>query len=328
MNPMPILLFLLTIPPLFLFSDCAPVPFSCGNLDDLSISYPFLVDKRPSYCGYDGFHLTCDYSSADPKLIIFIKSQSFQVLDVDYSNNFLTVVDLALAGQSCPQSYKNTSLDFSLFEYTELDRNLALYINCTGSPNSIPTFYEIACSLGAFGGRSYYRLDNSTAIDVFGVCSSTGVVPMNQTVADMLVNSRGGMNLSEAVRAGFTVRWLPGLGWCDDCIISGGFCGYSVSNPQEHTCFCSNGTADGTCSSLLEAASCWHSRTSEDQTIEAFLHKHGTLPPKRYSYLEVKRMTESFHQKLGEAQSAWRAPENAIVACKLSKGLFHSSSNQ
>ncbi|KAJ0971539.1 hypothetical protein J5N97_019498 [Dioscorea zingiberensis] len=259
MNPMPILLFLLAIPPLLLsssqatnqrFSDCAPVPFSCGNLN-LSISYPFLVDKRPSYCGYDGFHLTCDYS-ADPKLIIFIKSQSFQVLDVDYSNNFLTVVDLAVAGQSCPQSYKNTSLDFSLFEYTEFDRNLTLYINCTGSPNSIPTFYEIACSLGAVGGHSYYRLDNSTAIDLFGVCSSIGVVPMNQTVADMLVNSRGGMNLSEAVRAGFTVRWLPGLGWCDDCIISGGLCGYNVSNPQEHTCFCSNGTADGTCLSLLK----------------------------------------------------------------------------
>ncbi|KAH7685487.1 Glycerophosphodiester phosphodiesterase protein, partial [Dioscorea alata] len=45
---------------------------------------------------------------------------------------------------------------------------------------------------------------------------------------------------------------------------------------------------------------CLHGRTSEDQTIETFLQKHGALSPKRYSYLEVKKMTKSFHHKLGE----------------------------
>ncbi|XP_039123802.1 LEAF RUST 10 DISEASE-RESISTANCE LOCUS RECEPTOR-LIKE PROTEIN KINASE-like 2.1 [Dioscorea cayenensis subsp. rotundata] len=50
---------------------------------------------------------------------------------------------------------------------------------------------------------------------------------------------------------------------------------------------------------LLEVC-CWHGRTSEDQTIETFLQKHGTVSPKRYSYLEVKKMTNSFHHKLGE----------------------------
>ncbi|KAM0944354.1 putative glycerophosphodiester phosphodiesterase, protein kinase RLK-Pelle-LRK10L-2 family [Dioscorea sansibarensis] len=53
-------------------------------------------------------------------------------------------------------------------------------------------------------------------------------------------------------------------------------------------------------STLPAEVCCWHSRTSEDQTIETFLQKHGTLSPKRYSYLEVKKMTKSFHYKLGE----------------------------
>ncbi|KAH7682565.1 Glycerophosphodiester phosphodiesterase protein [Dioscorea alata] len=52
-------------------------------------------------------------------------------------------------------------------------------------------------------------------------------------------------------------------------------------------------------STLLEVC-CWHGKTREDQTIETFLQKHGTVSPKRYSYLEVKKMTNSFHHKLGE----------------------------
>lgn len=44
---------------------------------------------------------------------------------------------------------------------------------------------------------------------------------------------------------------------------------------------------------------CWHN-TSKDQTIEIFLQKHGTVSPKRYSYSEVKKITGSFHHKLGQ----------------------------
>ncbi|CAL9115762.1 unnamed protein product [Musa textilis] len=36
------------------------------------------------------------------------------------------------------------------------------------------------------------------------------------------------------------------------------------------------------------------------QSFEAFLHQCGTLTPKRYRYSEIKRMTKSFNDKLGQ----------------------------
>ncbi|XP_052198775.1 LEAF RUST 10 DISEASE-RESISTANCE LOCUS RECEPTOR-LIKE PROTEIN KINASE-like 2.1 isoform X2 [Diospyros lotus] len=38
----------------------------------------------------------------------------------------------------------------------------------------------------------------------------------------------------------------------------------------------------------------------DDQNVEAFLKSFGSLVPKRYSYLEIKKITNSFNNKLGE----------------------------
>ncbi|XWS37635.1 hypothetical protein CRYUN_Cryun19dG0061700 [Craigia yunnanensis] len=40
--------------------------------------------------------------------------------------------------------------------------------------------------------------------------------------------------------------------------------------------------------------------TKSDQVIEAFLRNNGTLAPKRYSYSDVRKMTNSFKEKLGK----------------------------
>ncbi|KAI3952459.1 hypothetical protein MKW92_010797 [Papaver armeniacum] len=44
----------------------------------------------------------------------------------------------------------------------------------------------------------------------------------------------------------------------------------------------------------------WRVINKNDQNVEAFLRTHGSLAPKRYSYMDVKKMTNSFKEKLGE----------------------------
>ncbi|XP_051122862.1 rust resistance kinase Lr10-like [Andrographis paniculata] len=45
----------------------------------------------------------------------------------------------------------------------------------------------------------------------------------------------------------------------------------------------------------------WRRRhLSMDESIEEFLRSHNTLTPVKYSYSEIKKMTENFNQKLGE----------------------------
>uniref|UniRef100_A0ACD5YKB6 Uncharacterized protein n=1 Tax=Avena sativa TaxID=4498 RepID=A0ACD5YKB6_AVESA len=41
-------------------------------------------------------------------------------------------------------------------------------------------------------------------------------------------------------------------------------------------------------------------RSKETERIESFLQKNGTIHPKRYTYTQVKRMTKSFAEKLGQ----------------------------
>ncbi|KAJ4707066.1 Receptor-like kinase [Melia azedarach] len=44
----------------------------------------------------------------------------------------------------------------------------------------------------------------------------------------------------------------------------------------------------------------WNKKTQDDQDVEATLRNYGALAPKRYNYAEVKKMTNSFTDKLGQ----------------------------
>lgn len=44
----------------------------------------------------------------------------------------------------------------------------------------------------------------------------------------------------------------------------------------------------------------WKKQTQDDQDVEAVLRNYGALTPKRYNYAEVKKMTNSFTDKLGQ----------------------------
>ncbi|KAI5677426.1 hypothetical protein M9H77_08376 [Catharanthus roseus] len=62
---------------------------------------------------------------------------------------------------------------------------------------------------------------------------------------------------------------------------------------------------------------------TEDQDLEIFLKNHGSLTPKRYSYTEVNKMTNSFDTKLGQGGygSVYRGKlqDGTVVAVKVLK---------
>ncbi|XP_031247687.1 LEAF RUST 10 DISEASE-RESISTANCE LOCUS RECEPTOR-LIKE PROTEIN KINASE-like 2.1 isoform X2 [Pistacia vera] len=61
-------------------------------------------------------------------------------------------------------------------------------------------------------------------------------------------------------------------------------------------------------------------KTRNYQNIEAFLRNHGSIAPKRYSYSDVKKMTNSFRHKLGQGGYGGvykgRLPDGRYVAVK------------
>lgn len=66
---------------------------------------------------------------------------------------------------------------------------------------------------------------------------------------------------------------------------------------------------------------CRRKRLDGDENIEAFVKNYGSMAPKRYSYSDVKKMTDSFRNKIGQGGfgSVYRGklPDGRLVAVKL-----------
>lgn len=226
------------------YENCAPIMYACGKIK-FNLSYPFRVDGRRDYCGHPEYYLSC--SKSNTSVMIDINGKEYQVKDIDNLNHLLTVVDQSLISQSCPEPYENTTIDFSLFLNRDRDQNVTLYVNCTAL-SSIPTLHDIGCLLDVTGQRhSYYSLDNTNFVDVWGKCRSTVQVTMSRMAAEGLVN--GNLSFGDALKEGFVLRWTAGRVWCSECVDSGGRCGYNFSSPDDHTCYCPGGPALGSCTS-------------------------------------------------------------------------------
>ncbi|XP_043722002.1 PR5-like receptor kinase [Telopea speciosissima] len=65
----------------------------------------------------------------------------------------------------------------------------------------------------------------------------------------------------------------------------------------------------------------WKKRTRNNQNVEAFLRNYGSQAPKRYSYSDIKKMTNSFKEKLGQGGYGGvfkgKLPDGRLVAVKV-----------
>ncbi|GMN56782.1 hypothetical protein TIFTF001_025881 [Ficus carica] len=54
------------------------------------------------------------------------------------------------------------------------------------------------------------------------------------------------------------------------------------------------------CLRCMKSIKSWTKKTKNDQDLEAFIRSYGHLAAKRYRFLDVKKMTKSFKEKLGQ----------------------------
>ncbi|RWR72239.1 LEAF RUST 10 DISEASE-RESISTANCE LOCUS RECEPTOR-LIKE PROTEIN KINASE-like protein 2.7 isoform X2 [Cinnamomum micranthum f. kanehirae] len=245
---------------------CAPTKVNCGNIS--SITYPFSIEGRPENCSYPGFNLTCKNNSPEME----IGSKTYFVKAIDYDSQMLTIVDTDVIGKECSLRASSSTLDFSRFAYTPNDVNLTFYYNCSNpSRNS-----------------SLNQADSKP----------------NRRILEMLW------------RMVSRVSWVAGAGNCRDCIVSGGNCGYDPGQPDLPVCHCGHKAYTGICplqsavsgvvSSLLVGfclvafiRKCMRTLGTGSK-VEAFLQNYSSLAPQRFRYSELKKITNSFIDKLGE----------------------------
>ncbi|XP_058102685.1 rust resistance kinase Lr10-like isoform X2 [Magnolia sinica] len=108
------------------------------------------------------------------------------------------------------------------------------------------------------------------------------------------------------------LKWdMPGCSGCDEA--KGGVCGFKdKTQSNETTCYykCNEGTSLGSffiLVALLISLKFYHSWKLEREKdrenrlkVEKFLEDYKSLKPTRYSYADLKRMTDQFKEKLGQ----------------------------
>ncbi|ESW32388.1 hypothetical protein PHAVU_002G318200 [Phaseolus vulgaris] len=291
-----------------------------------NISYPFWLTHADQLCGYHELGLFC-YGGHNTFSHIGLY---YRVKDIDYENHRLHLVDLDTFNETCPKALHSVPLGNLPLTHSPMNLNLSFYYNCSNYPSGVPS---IPCLTSGVNQSFVFVLGNETkGFDWSGNCQENIVV----TVMKDKITSDGDLisQFAGAMDEGFVLEWHT-ASYCVQCEASDGVCGYS-NTEKEVLCFCKDGsTKNSTCDAggssaglsrliigliiaggigaLLTCVVVYIFRRklspilSEirlakkiDRDIEAFIRNNGPLPIKRYSYSDIKKMTNSFESKLGQ----------------------------
>uniref|UniRef100_A0ACD5TQT9 Uncharacterized protein n=1 Tax=Avena sativa TaxID=4498 RepID=A0ACD5TQT9_AVESA len=313
---------------------------TCGNL---TLAYPFWMagSKDGSSCGPPAFQLTCNNSVSSDE---FLGNSYIKVLSIDYDSRSLVAVHALLAADTACTVTFNVSSAFSItdrFSISQTNRELYVLSRCKERRPPPGAAMVTNCSANSSGMYVYLGGNYGTGQPPVneGSCE-LAVFPVlgSEPAADMMA-----ANYRRLIQGGFLLEWEP-VGDCSACSASGGQCRYDTSTAA-FVCLCSDGsTRPSTCISLSMAASLVFACLSylvyrqkqkiisavrriystNTSNMEEMLRKCGPLALRRYRYSELKKITRSFKDELGEGGYGvvYRGTlqDGRMVAVKLLKG--------
>ncbi|XP_058724621.1 rust resistance kinase Lr10-like [Vicia villosa] len=297
---------------------CSGKDSRCGHHGP-HIRFPFYFKNSETEhgCGYKGFGLTC---SNEHKTLIELPSQSgpiiLQVKSINYQDQYLIACDPenCFAGKLL-KLYRSQMSTFQFYKEPEDTYNKYRFLNCT----SLPCQVYVVQSSSNFLRSGFDPILCTTTPDII----SSPYVPVEEDQNDCL-----------------------GLTWskpnCSMCEIQGKIC-----KPKN------NGTGDeiecldrhhkpikkillyitvalvGAVMTMLILRTClrlynYFKTKSEDETrIEKFLEDYRALNPTRFSFADIRRITNNFREELGEgahgAVFKGKLSNEILVAVKMLK---------
>ncbi|XP_021763599.1 LEAF RUST 10 DISEASE-RESISTANCE LOCUS RECEPTOR-LIKE PROTEIN KINASE-like 2.1 isoform X3 [Chenopodium quinoa] len=313
------------------YEDCNK-PFECGTVSNLS--YPFYDGHiRPDYCGYPGFQLDC---SSSPPDISVAPSERYYVIGVKPDQPIVTVARKDYWDGYCPGTLHNTSINFDLFNYVDLEDNVTIYYGCPDVSTPMTNSFICANFSDARSPFGYFVANDSESSPSGkniprDACNRSITVPVTnyESSALRIVDT---ISLMAALRYGFELEWKAENDVCNKCRKSGGECGYNTTMSR-FTCYCPDQPYASKCPgsshlkkelkttliiivlglALIAVALLSFTRTKASQKliltkeerkdshdVEVMLKRYGEYAPKRYTYGEIKKMTSCFQEKLGE----------------------------
>ncbi|XP_054788043.1 LEAF RUST 10 DISEASE-RESISTANCE LOCUS RECEPTOR-LIKE PROTEIN KINASE-like 2.4 isoform X2 [Prosopis cineraria] len=323
--------------------------YDCGKISN--VGFPFWGQGRPEGCGYPDLYLNCSEGST----FITIQRVRYLVLEAHPDQHILRIARFDYYSQNlCPNQLVSTSLDPLVFENVPETKYLTFLYGCP-SISSISSL-QLPCRKNGFDNPfGYVLLDHMPEISA--LCSASVVVPVEVSPSE--IDSFASSIVQGILNKGFRVKWIAGIAECEKCQRTGAVCGYNLGSNQP-TCYSirdnsirDDSTIPGSTKKrgrqLAIAISAGvgglalililiiyickkhfriengkifkKSRAYHDNNLRSFINNYSSLAPRKYSYSEVKRMTRSFSNKLGEGGYGvvYKAslPDGRLVAVKV-----------
>uniref|UniRef100_A0A0D9V4D1 Protein kinase domain-containing protein n=1 Tax=Leersia perrieri TaxID=77586 RepID=A0A0D9V4D1_9ORYZ len=313
-------------------SMCLQESTTCGNI---SIRYPFYFSDKTreingssnSYCGYPGLAIDCD----DGKLTLQLNgADKYKVNNISYgsiTNVSLVDRDFVDYSSGCTKVDHNvTTPPASWLFFPDMSvEYLVFFLGCSFMNLPRKNTDPITCRFIGLAGQSYViPKDQVLPGNWSQFCNQIFEVPvLKYQPVDPNSDAWRNGGYGQVLRQGFQLSWNdtgrpPN---CTQCEESKGRCGFN-QNGEFLSCLCPNGRVSSLSCSTSDSTVYGHQHPrafklkEEKETllkkyryrriskgtprIESFLQRNGTLHPKRYTHAEVKRMTKSFAEKLGQ----------------------------
>lgn len=186
--------------------------------------YRFQIHGQQSHCVYPGFKLTCK----DSKPVLNVPLDNFNVHDIFYENQSLSVANSISFDETCPSSIHNLTFQRTPFNISHANHRL-FFFNCTASLHEEQYEFPISCVSNkthhSFAAFADYEVLNST--DISETCESLVIAPV--AVVD-IEGFHANLTLCDCrafLKDGFLLEWSANN--CSKCIESGGRCGFYES---------------------------------------------------------------------------------------------------
>ncbi|PHU23245.1 hypothetical protein BC332_08352 [Capsicum chinense] len=294
------------------------LPTTCGDYGPV-VRFPFhLKNHQPSHCGYPGFELSCTSTNVTQlKLQFPLKatvnnidipiSANVSVQEIDYKSQTITLSDLKA---SClPRQISNINSSASQFTIDQTAYGGFTLFNCSSNKRYSSSSGRVKCLSGpnydVYAFRSYYSISEFPS-------SCTKMYNISDVPYEVLFGQ------PEYSQRSIRLHWSEPF--CGNCEDGGKYCRLkSNSSSTETECVDipedpSKGLSKKvTVAIVLGSVFAFvliglavytivkQKMKKEDQKrIERFLEDYKALRPTRYSYADIKRITEQFKYLLGK----------------------------